>query len=61
MSVCTNQDEINEILESSLGEVFSFMKNAVEKSDDIEREWTFNYTGVTFTVKVELKGDGVAE
>lgn len=57
MSVCTNQDEIMEILSSPLGEIFDIMKNAVENSDGTEREWTFNYTDVTFTVKVELKGE----
>lgn len=61
MGVCTNQDEIREILDSPLGEILDMMKHAVEKQGINEREWTFNYPDVAFTVKCELKGDSVAK
>ena len=59
--VCDNQDAIADILDSPLGEIFDIMRNAVEIDGVTEREWAFKYIDVTFTVKVELKGDGVAE
>lgn len=59
--VCDNREAIAIILDSPLGEIFDIMRNAVEIDGVTEREWAFNYIDVTFTVKVELKGDGVAE